>query len=152
MGVWHHIMLLMGYFCKQHTVTKNTCKHITCPSVSLKLFPLKIWHQSFIMSPHLSLSLWAVSRHLVNQISCKMDASTAITTVYFGISQTPAIIVSLLSLILNAELICWQTQAEIKEELQPVRQAFSWWPHLLVSAGCFCLWLCGMSSVVDTTL
>lgn len=54
-----------------------------------------------------------------------MDASTAITSVYLSINQTPAIIVYLLSLVLNtlswADVLLTEW-AEIKEKLQPVSQ------------------------------
>lgn len=90
---------------------------------------LKIWPESFFMSPHLQLSPWAVSGHLAKQISCKwmlLLPSPLFTLASIRLSQSLSLCCLsfwMLSVELDGVLTDW---AEIKEKLQPVRQAFSW--------------------------
>ncbi len=106
---------------------------------------LKSGNNFYFMSLYLQPSPLSVSRHLANHTSCKWMLLLSSPLFYRGINQTPAIIVSLLSLILNTLSwadVCWQTRLKLKRSSSQQDRLSAGWLLLVckaaptVSAGC----------------
>ena len=131
---WYCNLLSQGFCVVSVTNTlllKNN--HVLVSILSKwKLLLFKKPEESLFMSAHLQLSPWAVSSLSPEAETLQTDASTAVTSVYFSINQ-PCQLFSPCRLSLWIQL-SWAGRgvdrpAEIKETLQPVRQALSLHRH-----------------------